>query len=42
LGRTTSIEKIEIKWPSGTLQILDGIELNRLHEILEPNPGEAE
>jgi hypothetical protein len=35
LGHSTSIEKIEITWPSGTVQTLVDIELNQLHEIRE-------
>lgn len=36
LGKRKSIDKIEIRWPRGRLQTLEGIPLNRLHEIREP------
>ncbi len=36
LGYSTSIDQVEIKWPSGRTQVLDEIELNRRHEIREP------
>jgi len=36
LGNTEKIDRVEIKWPSGQLQTMPGVELNRLHKILEP------
>ena len=36
LGKNNSIEQVEIRWPSGTVQVLDAVEPNTLHEIVEP------
>ena len=35
LGRVDHIEKVEIRWPSGEVQTLEGLELNRYHQVLE-------
>ena len=36
LGRATTIEKIEIHWPSGTTQTLQDIPANQVLEVIEP------
>ena len=36
LGDATEIERVEIRWPSGTVQTLEDPELNRLHTVMEP------
>ena len=36
LGSATTVEKIEIRWPSGTIQALQNISANELLEITEP------
>ena len=36
LGDRTQIDRVEIKWPSGTLQQIPVPEINRRHDIQEP------
>jgi enediyne biosynthesis protein E4 len=36
LGAEKQIKTIEIQWPSGTVQVLERLAANRLHEIVEP------
>jgi hypothetical protein len=36
LGRNPTIEKVEVRWPSGQKQTLDHVELNKLHRLTEP------
>ena len=36
LGAAAAVDRVEIKWPSGTVQRLDNPALNRLHTIMEP------
>ncbi|HVX11664.1 MAG TPA: CRTAC1 family protein [Pirellulales bacterium] len=36
LGGRSAIDRVEIRWPSGTRQILASLPLNRIHEIVEP------
>jgi len=35
IGNSTLIEKVEIRWPSGTVQLLDEPEINQYHSIKE-------
>jgi hypothetical protein len=35
-GKLEKIERIEIRWPSGTIQILQNVETNQLLEVHEP------
>lgn len=35
LGDTDSVEKVEIRWPSGIVQIIENPELNKKHKIIE-------
>lgn len=36
LGKNTVVDKIEIKWPSGKLQVLENINANQILKIKEP------
>ncbi len=36
LGAAKAVERVEIRWPSGTTQTLERPELNRLHQVAEP------
>ena len=36
LSKNDSIERIEIKWPSGKLQILENIKANKILTVEEP------
>jgi hypothetical protein len=38
LGSQTAADKIEISWPSGTRQVLSGLQSNRLVTVEEPRP----
>jgi hypothetical protein len=35
-GKLARVEKVEIRWPSGTVQVLEGVETNRVLEVEEP------
>src|SRR5580658_2379082 len=37
LGKTTGIDKVEIRWPSGKTQTIAAPELNRIHKVVEPS-----
>jgi hypothetical protein len=36
LGSASRVRKVRIRWPSGTVQSLSGMDVGRLHEIFEP------
>ena len=36
LGTATAVERVEIRWPGGTVQTLERPEINRLHTVTEP------
>jgi hypothetical protein len=36
LGNARSVRRVEVRWPSGTLQVLEDIAANRILEIVEP------
>ncbi len=36
LGDATAIDRCEIRWPSGCVQKLDKLEINKRHEVVEP------
>ena len=36
LGAATEIERVEIRWPGGTVQTLERPEINRVHTVTEP------
>jgi enediyne biosynthesis protein E4 len=37
LGKTSSIDKVVVRWPSGKLQTLDSPALNEIHVVKEPS-----
>jgi hypothetical protein len=39
LGDRASIDRVDIRWPSGLVQHLENPAINRLHRITEPNSG---
>ncbi len=36
LGKTARVERVEIRWPSGKMQILDAVEVGKLNKVKEP------
>ncbi|MDT4895291.1 MAG: enediyne biosynthesis protein [Acidobacteriota bacterium] len=36
LGRNARVEKVEIRWPSGKIQTLEGVEVGKLNKVKEP------
>jgi hypothetical protein len=36
LGRETRIVALEVRWPSGAVQRLEDLDVNRRHSIVEP------
>ncbi len=36
LGKNAQLEKVEIRWPSGKMQTLDGAEIGKLNKVKEP------
>ena len=36
LGKNPLVEKIEIKWPSGKIQVLENVKINQILEVKEP------
>jgi hypothetical protein len=36
LGDRTKIDRVEIKWPRGTVQTIDNPTINKLHQVVEP------
>ncbi len=36
LGSVSRVDRLEIRWPSGTLQVVEGPAINRYHRIAEP------
>ena len=39
LGESPAMDRIEITWPSGLKQTLDGVAANTLHQVVEPTGG---
>jgi hypothetical protein len=39
LGTATTIDKIEVRWPRGRIQVLKGLPLDRYHRVQEPEAG---
>lgn len=37
LGKTSQIEKVQIRWPSGTIQIIQNPAVDEIHEVKEPS-----
>jgi hypothetical protein len=36
LGKNARLEKVEIRWPSGKMQILSGVEVGKINKVKEP------
>ena len=36
LGDRAQIDQVEIKWPSGVVQKIEGPKLNKVHDVSEP------
>jgi hypothetical protein len=36
LGRATTVEKVEIRWPAGTTQVLENVPANQFLKVKEP------
>ena len=36
LGKDAAVERVEIRWPSGATQTIEGPEINKLHAVKEP------
>lgn len=36
LGQADAVERLEVHWPDGTVQTLEGLEVDRTHRIVEP------
>src|SRR5262249_35697825 len=36
MGDRAKADKVEITWPSGKVQVLEGVELNKRHDVTEP------
>jgi hypothetical protein len=36
LGKTASVDRVEIRWPSGKTQALAAPEANKIHKLKEP------
>ncbi len=42
LGTATGVQRIEIRWPGGRTQSLEGLPIDRYHVLRQPeNPGGA-
>jgi hypothetical protein len=37
LGDSPDVEQVEIIWPSGLRQVIDKPEVDKLHEVVEPD-----
>ena len=37
LAKNTTVDKIEIKWPSGKLQVLENVRINQILTVKDPN-----
>jgi hypothetical protein len=42
LGAATSLESVEVRWPSGLVQNFQGLAIDRLHKLREGSPTEKE
>ena len=39
LGQQQKVDRVEIRWPSGIVQTLTDVEINRIHQVEEPLPA---
>lgn len=39
LGEATEIQKAEIRWPGGSVQVLEGLEVDRIYNITQESPA---
>ena len=39
LGQQKKVDRVEIRWPSGIVQKLTDVEINRIHQVEEPLPA---
>ena len=39
LGDADSVDRVEIRWPSGTRQVIERPEVDKVHELVEPSDG---
>jgi hypothetical protein len=39
LGAAKVVDEVEIRWPSGTVQVMKNVEANRILHVIEPKPG---
>jgi enediyne biosynthesis protein E4 len=37
LGDASSVDRVVIRWPSGTTQTIEAPELDRIHQVREPD-----
>jgi enediyne biosynthesis protein E4 len=37
LGKTSGVEKVQIRWPSGTMQTIENPAVDEIHEVKEPS-----
>ena len=37
LGSSTAIRSLEVRWPSGVVQKVEGVEVGRYQQIVEPS-----
>ncbi|HEX5085097.1 MAG TPA: ASPIC/UnbV domain-containing protein, partial [Blastocatellia bacterium] len=35
LGKNASVDRVEIRWPSGKIQIINAPEINKIHKLKE-------
>ena len=36
IGKAELVDELVVYWPSGTIQIMKDLEINKLHKIIEP------
>ena len=39
LGAATAVDRIEVRWPRGRVQVLTGLQMGRYHTVREPETG---
>jgi hypothetical protein len=38
LGPLAKVDRLEVRWPSGTVQTLDNLAVDQILKVREPNP----